>query len=192
MIKGKNKKPTYKSPKTKLQSEIIFQSASVALLTMKDEYTKERERAGILDNKAVSLITILFATLTIYVPIIPFDTIKSIYWIGSKIEFALVFAASLLLITSIVIASISFIKLIRVINLQEYRKADIDQICKEEYLKYDKDVTEKALCVHYHELIYFNSKINDKKAKNLNGCFTMAIVIFLLLLVSTIVLKRVN
>ena len=172
--------------------QIIFQSASSALPTMADEYTKERERASILDNKSTSLITVLIALLTVYIPLIPFETIYNTYLNGSKNEFALVFLAVLMLIASFVVTAISFTKLIKTIKLQEYRKADIDMICKEDYLKCDKDVMEKALCDHYKELIHYNSKINENKVKNLSGCFSMVSIVFFLLLISTVILKIVN
>lgn len=172
--------------------QIIFQSASSALPTMADEYTKERERASILDNKSISLITVLIALLTVYIPLIPFETIYSTYLDGSKNEFALVFLAVLMLIASFVVTAISFTKLIKTIKLQEYRKADIDMICKEDYLKCDKDVMEKALCEHYQELIHYNLKINEDKVKNLSGCFSMVSIVFFLLLISTVILKIVS
>ena len=173
-------------------SQVIFQSASSALSTMADEYTKERERAGILDNKSISLITILIALLTVYIPLIPFDTVYSTYLNGSKDKFTLVLLAVLMLIASFILTAISFSRLIKTIKLQEFRKADIDMICKEDYLKCDKDVMEKALCEQYQELIQYNSKINEEKVKNLSGCFSMISIIFFLLLMSTVILKIVN
>lgn len=187
-----NRKKKHKPPSKKNDSQIIFQSASSALPTMVDEYTKERERAGILDNKAISLITILIALLTVYIPLISFDTIYNAYLNGSKIRFALVFLAVLMLIVSFILTAISFNRLIKTVKLQEFRKADIDTICKDDYLKCDSDVMEKALCEHYKELIQYNSKINDEKVKNLSGCFDMISIIFFLLLISTVTLKIVN
>lgn len=192
MSKRKKHKKKHRTPTEINAPQIIFQSASSALPVMADEYTKERERAGILDNKSISLITVLIALLTVYIPLIPFDTIYNTYLNGSKNEYTFVFLAILMLLISFVITAISFNKLIKTIKLQEYRKADIDMICKEDYLKCDKDVMEKALCEHYQELIHCNSKINEDKAKNLSGCFGMVSIVFFLLLVSTVILKIVN
>lgn len=183
MSKGKNNKKKHETTTEKSTPQVTFKSAASALPTMKDEYTKERERASILDNKSISLITILIALLTVYVPLIPFETISNTYLNGSKNELALVFLAVLMLIISSIITAISFNKLIKTFKLQEYRKADIDEICKEDYLKCDKDVMEKALCEHYQELIHHNSKINDDKVNNLSGCFSMVPIVFVLLLV---------
>lgn len=174
------------------ESQIFFQSASSALTTMMDEYTKERERGSILDNKSSSLITILIALTTVYIPIIPFNTIISKCRSGSKYELALVFLAVIMLILSFIISSISFKKLIETVKLQEYRKADIDKICEEDILKCDKDVMEKALCEHYQELIHCNTEINNDKAKKLGGCFNMISFVFFLLLASTVILKILN
>lgn len=192
MSKKKSKKKKHKTPPEINIPQVTFQSAASALPTMADEYTKERERASILDNKSISLITILIALLTVYVPLIPFEIINNTYSNGSKNEFALMFLAVLMLIISFIITIISFNKLIKTIKLQEYRKADIDVICKEDYLKYDKDEMEKSLCQHYQELIHYNSKINDDKVNNLSGCFSMVSIVFFLLLVSTVILKILN
>ena len=192
LCKKKKNKQKQKTSTEAITPQITFQGASAALPTMTDEYTKERERAGILDNKAASLITILIALLTVYIPLIPFDIICNTYLNGSKIKFGLVLIAVLMLIASFIITAFSFIKLIRTIKLQEYRKADIDMICKEEHLQCDKDIMEKALCEHYQELIHYNSKINDDKVKNLSGCFTLVAIVFFLLLIPTVILKIVN
>lgn len=190
--KQKKQKKKHRAPSEINTSQIIFRSASSALPTMADEYTKERERGSILDNKSSSLITILIALITVYVPIIPFNTIISTCLNGSKGELALTLLAVIMIISTFVITAISFNKLIKTVKLQEYRKADIDMICKEENLKCDKDAMEKALCEHYQELIHFNSKINNDKAKNLGGCFNMVTIVFFLLLVSTVILKCIN
>ena len=39
--------------------DCVFTAAKAILPVMMDEYTKERERAGIIDNKAISLLNIL-------------------------------------------------------------------------------------------------------------------------------------
>ncbi len=53
-------------------------------------------------------------------------------------------------------------------------------ICKEDYLKCDKDVMEKALCEHYQELIHYNSKINEEKVKKFKWLFQYDLYHFLL------------
>ena len=192
LCKKKKNKQKQKTSTEAITPQITFQGASAALPTMIDEYTKERERASILDNKAVSLITILIALLTVYIPLIPFDIICDTYLNGSKIKFGLVLIAVLMLIAAFIITAFSFIKLIRTIKLQEYKKADIDMTCKEEHLQCDKDIMEKALCEHYQKLIHYNSKINDDKVKKLSGCFTLVAIVFFLLLIPTVILKIVN
>lgn len=192
MSKNKKHKNKHETLTEINASQILFQSASSALTTMIDEYTKERERGSILDNKSSSLITILIALTTVYVPIIPFNTIISKFLCGTKYELAVVFLAVIMLSVSFVITAISFNKLIGTVRLQGYRKADIDKICEEDKLKCDKDVMEKALCEHYKQLIHYNSEINNDKAKKLGGCFNMISIVFFLLLASTVILKLIN
>lgn len=169
----------------------IYNGASTALPTMMDEYSKECERANKLDSKANFLITVLIALLTVYVPIIPFQTITTIYLNSSKIVFTVIIVAIIVLLISLIIAVISFYKLIMIIKPDEYRKVDTSLICKEEYLKCDKDIMDKALCEHYAELIFHNSKVNDKKAENLSHCFLMIAYVFFFLLISTAIMRIV-
>lgn len=57
-----------------------YEGAKVALPIFIDEYTKECDRKVVIENKVNSLVTIEIAILTIFMPIIPFSSIKNIYF----------------------------------------------------------------------------------------------------------------
>ncbi|MGG5460288.1 hypothetical protein [Clostridium sp. B9] len=184
---GKNRNKTSKVEGEAESDE--FKSASVALTTIMDEYTKERERGGIIDNKAVALITILLALVTVYMPIIPFDKIHKIYEASNKNQLIIITIAGLIFLLALIIAIITFIILINIVKLKIYKRVDVDMLIKEEFLKVDKNVYQKALCTHYGKLIIQNSEVNDNKSKNLSICYILTIVLFVLLLISCISMK---
>lgn len=186
-IMGKKKKEEILSP-----NFIVYQGASAALPTMMDEYSKERERAGILDNKATFLITILIALLTVYIPILSSRVTDITYSGCSKIAFAAIVVAIMILFFSLILAAVLFYKLIMIIKPEEYRKVDVNLVCKEDYLKCDSDTMDKALCEHYKELILHNSNINDRKAKALSNCFILMACLFFLLLMSAIIMNSIQ
>ncbi|MGL4989647.1 MAG: hypothetical protein ACRC57_00560 [Sarcina sp.] len=170
---------------------LVFKSAKIALPTMIDEYTKERERAGIIDTKAISLITILLALVTVYMPITPFEKIKSIYLSGTKNELVLITVALLIFFISLVITGIGFYNLISVVKLRKYGRINTDDILKDDALLLVEHVYEKALCKHYEKLINENSEQNDKKSKRLNLCYILTMASFILLLISCLLIKLV-
>lgn len=163
-----------------------YKSAKIALPTMMDEYTKERERSGILDNKAVALLTILIALITIYVPIIPFDKIKTIYISGQKNQIIILVIIIMVFISALIITGYEFFWLISTLKLQTYKRVEIDKIVSDAALQCDDEIMERQLCKHYFDLININSEKNDLKAKNLKSCYVQTISIFILMLVSAI------
>lgn len=168
--------------------QIKFKAAATVLTVMMDEYTKERERSGIIDNKAVALITILVALITIYMPIIPLEKVKLIYLTGNKNQLIFMTISISSLVMTLMISIITFINLIKVINLKTFLRVDIEALVEDDALEVDPDEAEKALCCHYNSLILENSGINDKKAKDISNCFTLIIIVFLLLLFTTVAL----
>lgn len=192
-----NKIEIYISPKeTEDSSETdgeenvdVYRSAKIALPTMIDEYTKERERAGIIDNKAISIITILLALVTVYMPIIPFEKIGRIYVDGIKSQIIIMIIAMIIFTTALVIVGILFYMLINIVKLRIYKRVDIEEIVDTDVLKEDEHIYEKSLCHHYKDLILQNSKSNDNKSKKLNLCYILTIIVFILLLLSYFLIK---
>lgn len=166
--------------------EVYFKSAEVALPTMIDEYTKERERGGILDNKAVGLITILLALVTVYMPIIPFNKVKDLYESGTKNQLIALGIISLIFVLALIITGIAFIKLTSIVKLKTYTRVDIEELTTEDNFILEQDVYEKALCIHYKKIIMDNSGINDIKSNKLNSCFMLTIISFIFLLLSCV------
>ncbi len=167
-------------------NKLGFTGAEVALHVMMDEYAKSKERAQIIDNKAIALLTILVALLTIYMPLIPYEKFHKVFSEGTKANLVILVIAAVLLVLALIISVVVFYKLIKTIKTQAYKQVDVNELVDADTLIYPKDEVEKALCVHYKEIIENNSNINDSKTTNMQRCFTQVIAIFFLLLVSTV------
>lgn len=167
--------------------DTIFTGAKTVLQVMVDEYTKERERTSIIENKATVLITILVALLTVYIPIIPFEEIINIYQKGTTTALVVLVIACTLFVEALVITVIAFTKLIGVIKLHTYRRVAVTDLVADAVLQASDDVIEKELCEHYCDLILINSEVNDKKAKGITNCFVLTIISFMLLLTSILI-----
>ncbi|HAT4315837.1 hypothetical protein [Clostridium perfringens] len=170
-------------------TDVEYKSASVARIAIMDEYTKERERGGIIDNKAIGLITILLALVTVYIPIIPFEKFKNVYKTGDKNQLIMMTFIVLIFIMALSLAIITFTILIRIVDLKTYKRVDIDILTKDKFLSEDEDIYERALCRHYRKLIEQNSKVNDTKSKKISACYILTIVLFICLLLACIFIK---
>lgn len=166
-------------------------SAKVALPIFIDEYTKECDRKTTIENKVISLVTIEIAILTIFMPIIPFDSINKYLFRMSNPLCIWATVACVLLVLSVIMMVISFGVLMSAMNIQTYSKVEIEILGKEDTLTKCANSLEKALCNHYKELILTNSVVNDKKVKKYEIGLPLTIVSFLCLLLGTIMLKLI-
>lgn len=168
---------------------IVYEGAKVALPIFIDEYTKECDRKAAIENKVISLVTIEIAILTIFVPIIPFDSIRKYLFCKSNGICICATIACLLLIISAIMMIISFGILMSAVNIQTYEKVDIEQLDEDEVLSEHANSVERGLCEHYKKLILFNSRLSDKKVKKYEIGLPLTIMSFLCLLFGTIFLK---
>lgn len=79
-----------------------YEGAKVALPIFIDEYTKECDRKVVIENKVNSLVTIEIAILTIFMPIIPFSSIKKYLLQMSNVTCILATIACFLLCISVI------------------------------------------------------------------------------------------
>lgn len=177
---------TQKGPQTTCSSIPSYPSAHIALAVMMDEYTKEESRQNIIENKVITLITLLIAFLTLYIPLIPWDSIPIIYHSGIPVKMLLLTVLLICCLVTLLYVTYTFIQLISIINLRTYFRVNIDNVANEELFCYDEDAYQAGLCQHYKELVIKNTEINDKKCKTLAKCFRHVVISFLFLLLSCI------
>ena len=171
------------SPKNDLPCPSIF------LPIIESEYNQERARSERIDNKAMALLTVIIALITVYVPIFPFDDVACVYSLSREC-FTVPIIFSLLLILgafAVVLAIYSAYRLVSIYKTQEYKAVDIEHFNTDATMS---DIVGTRLQInlidHYQCLILSNSKINKEKAEALNKQFRNVIIIFVLLSISAV------
>lgn len=169
--------------------KVTFEGAKVALPVLMDEYSKECDRKNVIENKINALLTIEIAILTVFVPMIPMESIKTYLFSNHNGVIIAATIACMLLSISMLMMVVSFGLLISSVSITTYEKVMIEKLDLEENLKQDANALEKGLCDHYKEITLRNSEKNDKKAKKYQQCIPITIISFFLLTLGTIVLK---
>lgn len=184
---GKSKKKT--SCDKNCHVQCAFEGAKVALPVFMDEYSKECERKATIENKIISLVTIELAIMTVFIPIIPFEKIGNHLISDNNSIVIVTTVACMILGTGIAMMAISFGLLMRAVNIQTYKKVDIEKLDLEENLTQDINSVEKGLCDHYKEITLINSTLNDNKADKYRIGLPLTIGSFWCLILGTILLK---
>ena len=163
-----------------------FISSGILLEMARDEYTKERERANALDNKASFFITVIVAVATIFVPIIPFGKIVPLYKTGLCVQkcFASVLLAGIII--SVFILAFAFKKLYDAYKLTDYMRPNLDVIDDLQFHFLPTDKVEKGMSDHYKTVVDDNIAVNGKKCKSITLGIKLCGVGFMILIVTTI------
>jgi hypothetical protein len=175
--------------RTENTADVAFEGARAALPVFIDEYTKECDRKTVIENKINTLLTIEIAILTVFIPLVPFGSIKT-YLFGNCNSVTIATTISCVLLgTSIVMMAVAFGILMSAVGIQTYSKVDIEKLDLEDNLRQDANSVEKGLCDHYKTITLENSNLNDRKANKYKICLPITVVSFLLLTLGTILLK---
>lgn len=184
-VKKKKNKARVKVAENK---ETSFPSASIMLEVSMDEYTKERERSNILDNKANAFISVIIALFTLYIPIIPFSKLINAYSTFGRIGIACTTIILCIMILSLVLMIIAFVNLYKGFKLQPYYRVEFSNLNDTCLLKHSENDVKKGLVDHYNTILTGNADINNKKAEKISVGLKYSIIAFVLLSLSTIAL----
>lgn len=160
---------------------------SIFLPILQSEYEQERARTDRIDNKAMALLTIIIALITVYVPIFPFDKLAVFYSTPRDCPTLLIVISVFLLlaVAAIILAIHSAKKLIDIYKPKEYQAVNIELLNNNEKLSLNPAAKfQMELIDHYQAIILSNSKVNSDKSAILNKQFLKTIIIFGLLSVS--------
>ena len=160
--------------------------ASIMLDISKNEYSKERERANILDNKAGILISAIIAMVTLYVPIIPFSIIKKTYIESNKLSVVMLTINLCVLVLACMSIAIAFYNLYKVISVKPYLRVNFENLNDENVLCQSKENIELGLLNHFNTILIKNAEINNEKAKMLVRGLKYSILSFALISISAI------
>ena len=168
------------------ENHITYPSASIMLEISKDEYAKERERANNLDNKANIFISAIVAMVTLYIPIIPFSTIKEGYAKADNVNIVLITISICILSMAFISLVIAFYNLCKAISVKPFQRVNFENLNDEVVLSQNYNDVERALIQHYHTILTENAKINDNKAERLTWGLKFGILSFALMGISAI------
>lgn len=166
-----------------------FPCIPILLSILQNEYEQEKVRADRIDTKAIGLLTIIVALITVYVPIFPFSDVAKIYLHTKKCAaIPVVFSVFLLMgIIAAILALYSAYKVIEVYKAKSYQSVNILKFNTNEQMgATQSDRFQLQLIDHYQSLIFENAKINTNKAEILNNQFRNVMIIFMLLSLSAI------
>lgn len=164
----------------------LFMSSAILLEMAKDEYTKERERANALDNKASFFMTVIIAVATIFVPIIPFGRLVSLYLNGICARKCIVSGLMFAVLIAFATLIIAFRRLYDAYKLTDYMRPSLACIDDEKNHKIPNDQLNKGLCDHYKTVVDDNIKVNERKCKSITDGIRYCGVGLVLLILSTI------
>lgn len=165
-----------------------YPSASIMLEISMDEYTKEKERSNILDNKANAFISVIIAIFTLYIPIIPFSKLTIAYSQFGKVGIACVTAVLCIMIVSLILMIIAFTNLYKGFKIQPFYRVDFSNLKDVSLLQHSENDVKKGLIDHYNTILTGNADINTKKAEKISIGLRYSIISFVLLSLSTIAL----
>ena len=165
-----------------------YPSASVMLEISMDEYTKEKERSNILDNKANAFISVIIAIFTLYIPIIPFSKLAIAYSQFGKSGIICVTSALCVMVASLVLMIIAFVNLYNGFKIQPYCRVDFGSLKDVTLLQCSENDVKKGLIDHYNTILTSNADINNEKAEKIKIGLKYSIIAFALLSLSTIAL----
>ncbi len=171
------------------QQESSERSSTLLLEIMRESYYKEMERTNILDNKTGVFISALIAVITIFMPIIPFDSLVTLYKEGAKYQIVGVTCALCGLVVAFILLGIAFFNLYKAISPKTFVKVNIADVNKINPQEADISEIEEDLTHHYYDICSTNADKNGKKAEKFSLGLKLSIFSFLILCFSVIALN---
>lgn len=165
-----------------------YPSAPILLECIKNEYDKEMERMQSLDSKASFILSAIILIATIFIPIIPFSSIKEIVVNEKCINTIAVSVLFTLIIIATIIITLAIKHLYDAYQIKGYSRFDSINVVNQGNLNAESYIVETALCENYKNIVDSNIEINNKKAENISKGLKKSMIGFLLLSITTITL----
>jgi len=171
------------------QQESSERSSTLLLEIMRESYYKEMERTNILDNKTGVFISALIAVITIFMPIIPFDNLITLYKDGAKYQIVGVTCALCGLVVAFILLGIAFFNLYKAISPKSFERVNILNVNKVSKQGTDIRKIEQELIEHYFDICSGNTESNNKKAEKFSLGLKLCMISFFVLCLSVIALN---
>ena len=141
-----------------------------------------------LDTKASAFMTAIILILTLFVPIIPFNALQTVFIKGADWQKGVVCTLSIPLITALGLLALAFKNLYNGYKPRRIYRFEIKNAKDISLLKTQQNIMEKALCDHYCELIEENITVNNDKADKIATGLKLSSIGFLILAVIAMIL----
>lgn len=188
-----------KKSKIIIEESVIekYPFADEMLTTMRQEYEAENDRKKTLDAKASAFITANIALLTIFVPLNPFEKLQSFFESESGIVLLVTIIGLIMLVGSIALLLVSFVKLVCAAGISGYERVQLDSILNLSTNEEERDISciKQALVTHYYQILRGtiddkgNYRINEDRANKIQSGIKLMVIGYVILFISTIVLR---
>ena len=166
-----------------------YPSAHILLECAWDEYTKERERSQFLDSKASFFMSAVVLVATVFVPMIPFEGIRNAFTGALSWMSIIAGVLTIVLISSFITLVVAFKSLYDGYNIRSYKRFNPKNLSRRELMGLPEDCAYGAIAIDYGETIKKNAKRNNPKSKKIKKGIRLSAIGFLLLALSTMLLK---
>ena len=185
-----------------LNKEFEYPYAKWILSEIKDQYAAENERENKIMNKASGFISLVIAIITLYIPLIPFSSMKSFFSGGScsVASMAVVFIFLIILALGGGCLIIALWLLVSAYGVKGYNRVNVDDLLKIANYTGKCDMVKQSqiaesIVAHYHRILRGtideegNIKINSNSADKIENGIKWIAVGFALISIATITLR---
>lgn len=165
-----------------------FPSAKIQLEIAKNEYEREKSRSDSLDNKAGVYIAAIVTIITVFIQLLPFRDINTLFTKAEKTIACALTAVLLILLFGFIMSGTAFYSLTKTIGLRNYKRVCLGNLTDISLLASPEDHTSEAMIRHFVDIIAHNESVNDEKAENLNKGLYRSIIGFVFISVGTVLL----
>ena len=165
-----------------------FPSAKIQLEIAKNEYEREKSRSDSLDNKAGVYIAAIVTIITVFIQVLPFRDLNTLFSKAGKTSACALTAVLLILLVGFIMSGIAFYSLTKTIGLRNYKRVCLENLTDISLLASPEDQSSEAMIRHFVDIIAHNESLNDDKAENLNKGLFRSIIGFVFISVGTVLL----
>lgn len=166
------------------ENKLPYNKDSIELLlcTAKDEYENENSRTSVIDTKTSITLPIISAY---FLALVPMNDFKSIFSFNISTYYDCIVPTLLFIsyITSLILAFMSVLKMVKVINTQSYNIIKPRDLYDNDYLMFDSMVISIKLINLYIEATENNKFVNDKRIPLYKKGLLLAIVSIILFVI---------
>lgn len=168
----------------------------------KDEYAAENERENKISTKSSAFITVIVAIVTLYIPLAPFEKMRSFFASENSncFEKVLVIVSLIAFGIGFVFLMIAFGYFIKAYGVQGTNRVNVDDLLKLASKTDEKDDKKRSqiyqgIAAHYHTIlrgtldIKGNMKINTENAERNKKGIMWTIIGFVAISIATIMLR---